>query len=401
MPKVGLMSGLTLNVIILGGVSLLTDVSSEMVFALLPFFMTTVLGVQIAVVGLIEGAAEATSSLLKVFSGWLSDRAGRRKPFATLGYSISALIKPLFYFSTSAIQVFTIRTLDRVGKGIRTSPRDALIADSIDPEVRGKTYGFHRSMDTLGAVLGPLMAFLLFPIIGYRDVFLASIIPGGLAVLLLLVFVRERSKHVKTSKPFRFKVGFKSLSRSFKFFIFIVLLFSLSNFSYAFFLLRAYDLGISIPIAPLLYLLFNVSYAVFAFPIGVLADKVGKMPLLSFGYAMFGITCLGFALAYHSYYAVALFVAYGVSYAAFDTLQRAIVPDLVPTELRGTAFGALHATTGLAALPASLIAGSLWQLISPNAPFIFGASLSLISSALILMLKSKRTNLQNCHLQDS
>ncbi|MGQ9719180.1 MAG: MFS transporter [Nitrososphaerales archaeon] len=400
MPKVGLMSGLTLNVMVLGGVSLLTDVSSEMVFALLPFFMTTVLGVQMVVVGLIEGAAEATSSLLKVFSGWLSDRAGRRKPFATLGYSISALIKPLFSFSTSAIQVFTIRTLDRVGKGIRSSPRDALIADSIDPEVRGKAYGFHRSMDTLGAVIGPLIAFLLFPILWYRNVFLASIIPGGLAVLLL-VFVREEINHVKTSKPFKFKLGFKSLSRSFKVFIFISGLFSLSNFSYAFFLLKAYDLGISILITPLLYLLFNVSYAVFAFPLGVLADKVGKMPLLSFGYAMFGITCLGFAFAYHSYYTVALFVAYGVSYAAFETLQRAIVPDLVPNELRGTAFGALHATTGLTALPASLIAGSFWQLISPNAPFIFGASLSLISSALILMLKPKRTKSQNCHLQDA
>ena len=186
------MSGITFNVLVLGATSLLTDVSSEMIFALLPFFMVDVLGAEMVVVGLIEGAAETTASLLRVFSGWLSDKMRRRKPLTVLGYSTSAILKPLFAFATSPVHVFIVRILDRVGKGVRTAPRDALIADSVEAKVRGKAYGFHRSMDTLGAVIGPLTAFLLFPILWYRGVFLASVFPGMAAVVLLAVLVREK-----------------------------------------------------------------------------------------------------------------------------------------------------------------------------------------------------------------
>ena len=359
MKKSKLMSGLTLNVLVLGATSLLTDISSEMVFTLLPFFMVNVLSIEMAFVGLIEGAAEATSSLLKVFSGWFSDKTRKRKPLVVLGYSLSAFVKPLFALAASVSQVFMIRVLDRIGKGVRTSPRDALIADSIQPDVRGKAYGLHRSMDTIGAVLGPLLAFLLFPIIWYRGVFLVSIIPGLAAVVLLTLLMKEKKREGVVWKGSSFLSDFRSLPRDFKVYVAMVAIFTLGNFSYAFFLLRAGELGVPIMFVPLLYLLFNLVYAISALPIGTLADRIGKKPVILFGYAMFGVTCLGFAFAYSSFHAVILFVAYGVFFAVADTLQRAIVPDLVTAEFRGTAFGVLHTTIGVAAFPSSLIAGVL------------------------------------------
>ena len=379
-------SGLTLNIIALGVTSLLTDISSEMVFTLLPFFMVNVLGVGMAFVGLIEGAAEATSSLLKAFSGWFSDRAGRRKLYAVLGYSLSTSVKPLFAFAASASHILTLRVLDRVGKGVRTSPRDALIADSIRSSVRGKAYGLHRSLDTVGAVFGPLLAFLLFPIISYRGVFLSSIIPGLAAVILLIFLVKEERGTAADKESSSFLAGFRSLSRSFKVYVLVVALFTLSNFSYAFFLLRASELGISASFAPLLYLLFNLVYAVFAFPAGTLADKVGKKPMISFGYGMFGVTCLGFAFASSPLHAVILFMSYGVFLAIADTVQRAIVPDLISANLRGTAFGVLHGAVGLVALPSSFLAGTLWQIYGSAASFLVGAAVSIVASILFILL---------------
>ncbi|MFQ6081685.1 MAG: MFS transporter, partial [Candidatus Bathyarchaeia archaeon] len=321
-----LMSGITFNVLVLGATSLLTDVSSEMIFALLPFFMVDVLGTEMVVVGLIEGAAETTASLLRVFSGWLSDKMRRRKPLTVLGYFTSAVLKPLFAFATSPVHVFIVRILDRVGKGVRTPPRDALIADSVEEKVRGKAYGFHRSMDTLGAVIGPLTAFLLFPILWYNGVFLASVFPGMAAVVLLTVSVREKVRTETRGGVSSFSLELRSLSREFKVFTMVVTIFTLSNFSYAFLLLRAKDLGVPVDYAPLLYLLFNVVYAISAFPMGTLADKVGKKLVISFGYAMFGVTCLGFALASSPIHAILLFLAYGLFFATADAVQRAIVP---------------------------------------------------------------------------
>lgn len=381
-----IMGGLTLNIIALGFTSMLTDVSSEMVFTLLPFFMVNVLGIEMALVGVIEGTAEATSSILKVFSGWFSDKFQRRKPFAIMGYSLSTFVKPLFALSSSASQIIAVRIFDRIGKGIRTSPRDALIADSIRPEFRGKAYGLHRSMDTVGAVLGPLMAFLLFPLIWYRGVFLVSIIPGLAAVILLVILVKEKSRKKITKKMPSLLAGFRSLPRDFKIYTFVVFVFTLSNFSYVFFLLRAGELGVPIRYAPLLYLLFNLVYALFAFPTGTLADRVGKKPVIMFGYGMFGITCLGFAFASSLIHAIILFAAYGIFFAFVDTLQRAIVPDLIEAEHRGTAFGVLHATTGIAAFISSSLAGLLWQIHGAYVPFILGATISIISTILFLFL---------------
>jgi len=381
-PK--LLGGLTLNIVVLGIVSFLTDVSSEMVFALLPFFMVSVLGIGMTFVGLIEGAAESTASILKVFSGWFSDKIGKRKPLVAVGYSVSTVSKPFFAFATLPVHVFIIRIMDRVGKGIRTSPRDALVADSVDARVRGKAYGLHRSMDTLGAVIGPLLAFLLFPLAWYTGVFLLSVVPAAAAVILLLILVKEKGRVKSADNVPSVRFQFKSLNREFKIFLFVVTIFTLSNFSYAFFLLRARDLGIPAQYAPLLYLIFNLVYALCALPVGMLADEIGKKPVMALGYVAFGITCLGFAYASQPLHAVILFIAYGIFFAITDTVQRAIVPDLVTSEFRGTAFGMLHTAIGLAAFPASFIAGTLWQLFGSTTPFMLGAIISFISTVLFL-----------------
>jgi MFS family permease len=378
-----LATGISLNVLFLGFTSFLTDVSSEMVFALLPFYMVS-LGTPMIFVGVIEGAAETTASILKIFSGWFSDKVRKRKPFAVFGYSLSAILKPLFAFAIYPIQILLIRISERFGKGIRTAPRDALIADSIGEEDRGKAYGFHRTLDTLGAVFGPLLAFLLFPLLFYRGVFLVSFIPAVLAVLLLIVFVKE-GRNPKTKGEAKIEsVNFKLLSKNFMVFIFIVAIFTFGNFSYAFFLLQTKNFGIDESVAILLYLLFNVSYAFFAFPLGTLSDKIGKKPVVSLGYGIFGITCLLFAYGSTPFHGFISFILYGLSFAIVDTVQRAIIPDLVPHDKRGTAFGLFHAVVGLVTFPSSLVAGALWEAYGAPVPFLLSSILSLLAAIFIL-----------------
>lgn len=391
MDKSRLLGGITFNIIILGIASMLTDVSSEMIFALLPFFIKYELHSDYTFLGLIEGLAETVTSFVRIWSGWLSDKIKKRKPLAVAGYAVSAVLKPFFAVATSPIHVLLVRVSDRFGKGVRTPPRDALIADSVEANMRGKAYGFHRSMDTIGAVLGPLTAFLLFPIIFYRGVFLASFIPAAAAVLLLLIFVKEKPPK-QAGKVSSFSFELKSLSPEFKKYLFVTALFAFSNFSYAFFLLRAQNIGIEESYAVLLYMLFNIVYVLFAFPSGMLADKVGKKSMISFGYFMFGITCLGFAFAYSPIHAVFLFISYGIFHAVVDTVQRAIVPDFVAPEVRGSAFGALHTVIGLVALPSSLVAGALSEFIDPTLPFKIGAIIALISSVLLLALTRQTKN---------
>lgn len=376
--------GVALNVLVLGLTSFLTDVSSEMVFALLPFFMVSALGAPLAFVGLIEGAAESTASLLKVFSGWWSDKIHRRKPFAVFGYSLSAFLKPLFAFASQPVHVLLLRVSERVGKGVRTAPRDALIADSIDENVRGKAYGLHRSFDTLGAVLGPLLAFLFFPIVYYQGVFLLSLVPALVAVIILVLFVKEKASPKTTEKTMVTLSGFKRLDRRFMVFVLIAGVFTFSNFSYAFFLLRAKDFGLPESLAILLYLLFNIVYALSAYPMGVLADKIGKRLVISLGYAVFGVTCLLFALGSLPWHGFFLFILYGFSFAIADTAQRALVPDMVSPEQRGVAFGMFHAVVGVVAFPSSLAAGLLWQLYGSAIPFMLSAAIAIFSAILVL-----------------
>lgn len=383
------MFGLGLNVIVLGIVSLLTDISSEMIFPLFPIFTVQILGAAPALFGFIEGLAESTASLLKVFSGWWSDRSGRRKPLIVGGYWLSTITKPFLAIANTWTHALGVRVVDRVGKGIRNSPRDALIADSCAPEVRGKAFGLHRALDTVGAVLGPTFAFLLLFFIGIRDIFLLASIPAVLAVIILVLFVREVRK--KPSPRLSFRAGIGSLSSPLKRYIAVAALFSLSQLSWGFLLLRAGELGIGIESAVLLYILFNVVYALVSLPAGVLSDRIGRRPVIAAGYCTFGFVCIGLAFVTSAWQVLPFFILYGVFMGLVGGVQSAYVADLVAPKLRGTAMGAFNTATGLALLPASLIAGVLWQVAGSWAAFAFAAVLSFAAALLMMTALSVRT----------
>ncbi len=380
--------GISRNVLVLGIGSFLTDISSEMIYPVLPLFLANVLGAPKSVIGLIEGIAESTASLLKVFSGWLSDRLGRKKPLIIFGYTSSNLIKPLLAVTTSWPQVLGIRFLDRVGKGVRTSPRDALIADSTEKKSRGKAFGFHRALDTLGAALGPLSAFLILFLFSnnVRMVFLLSALPGVLAVIVFLFFLREKksSSFKDVSLP---HLSFKSLSKEFKLFVFIATIFALGNSSDAFLILRAENLGLSVALIPFAYFFFNLIYSTLSMPAGVLSDKIGRRKVVLLGYFLFAFLYLCFALANRTFHVWILFTLYGIYYALTEGVQRAFVGDLVPSGLRGMAMGTFNALTGFALLPASVIGGTLWQLLGPSATFYYGALLAFISGLLLYFFR--------------
>ncbi|MDY6964870.1 MAG: MFS transporter [Halobacteriota archaeon] len=388
----GFLKGITLNVILLGLVSLFTDLSSQMVFPLLPLFLTTSLGANAVIVGLVEGAAESTASLLKVFSGFWSDKMGRRKPFVLSGYGISAVIKPLFAFATVWQTVVVLRIIERIGKGIRNAPRDAIVAESCDDDCRGKAYGIQRSMDGIGSVLGAVMAFLLFPLFGFKNVFLIAAIPAFIAVFFIL-FVREKRSECEKAREQSGKTGlqvsFKKLPVKLRLFIVIASIFTLGNVGYAFLLLRAIDLGFDTGNAIMLYAFFYVIYTLLIIPCGMISDRIGRRPVLILGYTIFGLLCLGLILVSTLYQIAIMFAVYGIFYALTDGVQRAFVVDLSPIDLKGTSLGTFHAAVGITALPAGIIAGSLWDKISPEATFLFGFTMSFIAVVLFLLLGEK------------
>lgn len=380
--------GITLNIIILGFVSLFTDLSSQMVFPLIPLFLTSVLGAGGAVVGLVEGAAETTASLLKVFSGYWSDRIERRKPFVLIGYGLSSLMKPLFAFSYVWQTVLGIRIAERVGKGIRTAPRDVIIADSCDPTVRGKAYGIHRFMDGVGSIFGASLAFLLLPLLGFRKVFLAALIPSIIAVIFIL-FLKEKKCELAAPKPKSLEVSLRALTPPLKYFIGIATLFTLGHFGYPFLLLRALDVGLQHETAILLYVLYFIVYSIFIIPAGVLSDRIKRKYVILLGYSLFGITSFGLIFVSTLFQIVWFFVLYGVFFAMIDGVQRAYVVDLAPPHIRGTALGTFHTAIGLAALPAGLIAGLLWDKMSPEMTFVFGVLLSATAAILLMNLREE------------
>ncbi len=386
--------GLSRNVFFLGVVSFLTDVSSEMIFTLLPLFLLNVLRVGTPVIGLIEGIAEGTASLLKVFSGWLSDRLGRRKGLTVFGYSISTLAKPFLHFTTTWGAAAGVRFVDRVGKGIRTSPRDALIADSAHPEGMGKSFGFHRGMDTLGAVLGLSIAALVVYVVqkggleltrdAFQTVVLVGVVPAVLAVLVLLFFVRERGGGAGPGSPGDPVSGppaegvhaRKGFDLRFKLFLVVVIVFTLGNSSDAFLILRAQNLGFSVSQVLLLFVAFNLVYALASLPAGLVSDRLGRKGIIIAGWTIYALAYLGLAVASTAWHVWLLFGLYGLYYGVAEGVSRAFVADLVPQERRGTAYGLYHTAVGLSLLPASLIAGWLWHLIGPEAPFFFGAGMA-------------------------
>lgn len=378
--------GLPRNVVVAGLASLFTDISSEMIVPVLPLFLTGPLAASAASVGLIEGVAEATASLLKVVSGWWSDRVAQRKPFMLLGYGLSNLIKPLLALSRTWPQVLIIRFADRFGKGVRGAPRDALIADSVGADRRGRAFGFHRMMDTFGAALGPLASFWILSNYhgDYRRVFWWSAVPGLVSVLVLALWLREGRRGVSsgadlaagTSAP-KAKTqeagSIGSLGPAFAWLAAVAAVFALGNSSDAFLILRARDLGLPVALVPLAYFSFNAVYALLSFPAGSWSDRLGRRPLLIAGYLFFALIYFGFAMATQSWQVWPLFALYGLYYAATEGVQKAMVADLVPAGRRGTAIGLINGLTGLATLPASLVAGVLWQRLGFAWSFYYGA----------------------------
>lgn len=386
------------NVWVVTATSFLTDISSEMLVHLLPLFLANILGVRTGVIGLIEGIAETTASLLKIFSGWLSDRLGDRKWLTVAGYSLSTLAKPFLLVVNSWVGVLAVRFTDRVGKGIRTAPRDALIADSIDEKHRGLAFGLHRAGDTAGAMVGLIIALVVVYLLQGADLTLAqptfntvvllSIPPAVLAVLVLAIGAKNVPVEGERERPRLSLAGFDS---RFKRFLVVMVLFTLGNSSDAFLVLRAQNLGLSVAGVMGVLVLFNLVYALISTPAGALSDRIGRRTVIIGGWLAYAAIYLGFGLAGAAWQIWALFALYGIYYGMAEGAGKALVADVVQPAQRGTAYGVYNAAIGLAAFPASLIAGLLWQGVGgwsgfgPAAPFLFGAAMSLVAVLLLLL----------------
>jgi MFS family permease len=342
-----------------------TDLSTEMAYPIIPVFLKEVLRVQPIFIGLIEAIAESTASILKTFSGYISDHLKKRKLFIFIGYSFSALIKPLLAFATQGWHVLMVRFSDRVGKGIRTAPRDALIADSSKDAHYGRTYGFHRALDTLGAILGPLAAFIILSLShqNYRLLFGLAIIPGIIAIAIILLGVKEIIP--ETKRLLRF--SFKKLDMRLKIFLFIMIIFTLGNSSDAFLILRARNIGVSTTLIPLLWLAFNTSYFVWSYPAGILSDRIGRRKTIFLGFLIFSACYTAFAFNHSSSLIWIIFIIYGLYYGFTEGNLRAYVADLTASEIR-----------------ANLLMGFLWQRFGFQTALMLGASLSLISGVALI-----------------
>ena len=381
--------GVNRNVFFLGWVSFLTDTSSDMIFNMFPLFLSHILGVGATFIGLIEGVGESTATVLKLVSGWSSDKLQRRKGLTTMGYSLSTIAKPFLLLATSGGAALAIRFFERCGKGIRSAPRDALVADSTTPDRMGRAFGFHRALDTAGAIFGIAIAAVIVYLIqgwqptlsmpSFRWLVIIGVIPAVLAVLLLIFFVHEE----RASQPKGGEVGAASAGRGFdrrfKIFLGIMLLFTLGNSADVFLILRASNIGLS-PCHILLMLIpLTLVHASTSYPFGRLSDRLGRKRIIIAAWGIYALTYLGFALAapaWHVIYVVLLFALYGVYYGAAEGVTRAFVADMVPKARRGTAYGLYHGAIGLSLLLASVIAGVLWEVVSPSATFYFGAAMA-------------------------
>ena len=389
--------GFNLNVFFLGIVSLLTDISSEMIFTLVPLFLSNVLGAATTIVGLAGGISDSVDSLFRIAGGWLSDKFRKRKLLLVTGYSVSTVVKPLMYIASTWGLVVGVRFLDRVGKGIRTSPRDALVAASVSRGERGKAFGLHRAMDTAGAFIGlAAAAYIIYVVQGgglklsleaYRWIVLVGVIPAVLAVLVLILFVREKTppanNDTKPATPVRFADHFE---KRFRIFLVIMAVFTLGKSSDFFVILRAQNLEVPLIQVTLMLVLLNITYSLVSIPAGMLSDKLGRRRVIIVGWFIYTLVYLGFALATNLWSVWLLFAGYGIYQGVVEGVARAFVADLVAEPRRGTAYGLYHGVVGLLALPASLIAGWLWEIASPAAPFYFGAGLAFVSAIGLWML---------------
>ena len=405
--------GLDRNVFWAGVSSFFMDISSEMVYSLVPVFLSSVLGVNKSLIGVIEGIAETTASMLKMFAGWLSDRLGRRKPLMVFGYSVSTLSRPLLALAGSWGMVLGARFVDRFGKGIRTAPRDAIVADSCEKKELGRSFGYHRAMDQFGAVIGPAIAFLVLALRpdDYRLVFWISLLPGVLCVAVIVFFIHDRRRRAEEAPPGSCPPGTASagavaaggasdgagsqdatarrgerLRGPLLAYLLVTGVFALGNSSDAFLILRAQDLRVSTVMIPILYLMFNFIYSGLAIPAGLLADRIGRRKVAVLGFAVFAAAYAWMALAGSQAAAWGVFAVYGVYMGIADGNGRALLAEFSSGRRRGTAFGAYHMVVGLAALPASIVAGLLYDYVSPAAPFWLGAAAACLAGVLMLAL---------------
>lgn len=375
--------GLDRNIFFVGITSFLTDTTTKMIYAVMPLFLMT-LGATKTELSLIEGIAESTASVLKALSGWWSDKIGKNKPFMIIGYAFTTILSPLFAFVTTPFQVLVIRFTERVGKGIRTAPRDSLIAGSAEDGAKGKSFGFHKAMDNSGAVLGPLLAFgvlSLFPG-DYRKIFVLAAIPGLLGLISLICFVKE-AKRDKVELLGR--ISPKDFSKKYYILLGIIFIFTLGNSTDALLLVKASDIGIQDAFIPIIYLIFNSVSVLFAVPAGMLSDKIGRERLIIFGYLLYSVIYFGFGRTNSKLILILLFALYGLYSAATDGVQKALVSDLIDKNKRGTGLGLYSCILGMTLLPASVIAGLLYDNVNNRAPFYYGAIMALVAAILMLI----------------
>ena len=382
------MKGLPAGVWLLGFVSLLNDVASEAIYPLLPFFLTTVLGATAVSLGVIEGAADAVSSVLKVISGRLSDRWGRRKPIVIAGYSLSGAARPFISLASSWGTVFALRFIDRIGKGIRSAPRDAMLADFADPANRGKVYGFHRAMDHTGAVVGPLLAtaFLLFFPSRYRTLFALTAIPGALTVLLLLWVKEERAVRSADLQVGETDLQVGRLPNALKRYLFVLSIFTLGNSADAFLLLRLTEAAGGPQLIPLFWSLLHVVKMGAALVGGSASDRVGRRPLIAAGWIVYAVVYAGFAMSTSLAALLSWFFIYGIYYGCVEGTERALVADFAHRSARGTAFGIYNAVAGIGALVSSVLFGLIWNAFGAPVAFASGAALALVAAVLLFVL---------------
>lgn len=382
------------NVLWLSVVSLLNDAASEMIYPLLPLFLTGVLGAGPAFLGVIEGVAEAASSLLKLASGVIADRFGRRRKLVAWGYGIAAVGRPLIAVAAAAWQVLAIRFADRVGKGLRTAPRDALLAESVPPELRGTAFGIHRAADHAGAVVGPLLAsalLLLWPG-DLRRVFALALVPGLITLAVVLWKVREPPRPAAQPGAERAPLlpAITALGPVFPRYLGVVVLFALGNSSDAFLLLRARDLGVAVALIPLLWAALHVSKMAWSIIGGRLSDRVGPRAAIVAGWVVYALVYAGFAAAHAEWHAWALFVVYGLFFGLTEAPEKALVASLAPAALRGSAFGWYHAAVGVAALFASILFGLVWKAYGGPTAFLMGAAIALVAAVLFVAVVPRR-----------
>jgi MFS family permease len=387
------------NVFALSVVSFLNDTSSEIIYPLLPTFLALSLGASPFAIGAIEGIAESTASLLKLFSGYISDKLKKRKPLVLFGYGIASVVRPLLAFATTWQQVLFVRTTDRIGKGIRGTPRDALLAAEVSPKERGLAFGFNRAADHLGAVFGPIIGSILIYFIAvnpsiptvseYQNVFLFASIPVVLGLLVIILFVKETSPEtIQNAKPI--KLSFSEFDGNFKRFLFVIALFTLSNSTDAFLLLRAREAGIEPALLPILWMVLHISKVISSIIGGDLSDRFGRKALIFSGWIVYALVYLGFAFITEPWQAWVLFVIYGTYFGLTEGAEKALVADLVDDDKRGTAYGLYALAFGITVFPASLLLGGIWSYIGASYAFGFSAFLSLVAAVLLLSIKTEK-----------